>query len=89
MKKKDREYYQQFVGRAFRGADGLVRWIRNLSVRGYFSVNWLDETRDVWFDGGIYKADRFPLENEVPAPRVGDTFKLGGAMGLIEEYTIK
>lgn len=78
---------ESFVGRAFRGTDGIIRWITHFSTRKYFTVLWLHEKSGTWHSGGIVKAHQWEGGEEVPAPQKGDVYKIAGATGLISERT--
>ncbi len=78
------------VDKAYRGRDGLIRWVTHRSTRGYLHLLWYHEETDAWHNGGRVKEDRWDdggLSDggEVPAPQAGSTCKFCGAMGLIEE----
>lgn len=82
------------VGRAFRGPDGIVRWVHAQSTRGLLHLRWLDELSGVWFSGGTADPrtlglETWPLRDEVPlAPKMGETFKLCGALGTTTTYRL-
>lgn len=71
------------VGKAFRSRnDGRIRWITNLSSRKNYTLLWLDEGTDIWWQGGHVDAatfDRFYGGDEVAAPT--DSYKLAGVFG--------
>lgn len=73
------------VGRAFRCADGLVRWITHHSARRYYTLLWLDEPSNTWHSGGIVKAAKWEGGEEVAPPRPGERYRLAGAMGTVDE----
>lgn len=85
MAKAKTQEFEGFVGRAFRGTDGLIRWITHFSTRKYFTLLWLDENANVWHNGGIVKAQQWQGGDEVAAPQKGDVYQLAGATGLISE----
>lgn len=69
----------EYVGRAFRCADGLIRWVTDQSQRGYLRFLWLDEQENVWREGSKATLDRWtgawaPVE-EVRAPQHGETYE--------------
>jgi hypothetical protein len=76
------------VGRAFRCPDGLVRWITGLSTLDNFSLRWLDEREGTWFSGGTLRIDKWEGGEEVRAPQLGETFRMCGARGMVEERTV-
>ena len=82
------------IGRAFRGPDGVVRWVHAQSTRGLLHVRWLDELSGVWFSGGTVNpwdisSEAWPLRDEVPlAPKMGETFRLCGALGMTTTYRL-
>ncbi len=80
------------VGKAFRGRhDKLVRWITHRSARHNYTLLWLDEQSDIWWQGGHVRAatfDQFYGGDEVSAPQRGDTYKLAGVFGGFREVTI-
>ena len=82
------------IGRAFRGPDGVVRWVHAQSTRGLLHLRWLNETSGVWFAGGTIiprdmTSEKWPLRDEVPlAPKMGDVFKLCGALGTTTTYRL-
>lgn len=83
----------EFIGRAFRGPDGVVRWVHAQSTRGLLHVRWLDESGEVWFSGATLNVkemgtEKWPLCDEVPAPQPGDTFVLCGALGYNVRYRL-
>src|ERR1044071_3800844 len=78
---------QSIVGRAFRGSDGLIRWITHLSTRNYYSLLWLNEADGVWHSGGIVKADKWAGGSEVAAPQPGESYRIAGATGIVSEWT--
>lgn len=84
-----REAAALLVGRAFRCPDGLVRWITGLSTRDYFSLRWLDERDHTWFSGGITKIDNWEGGEEVRAPQPGESYKMCGARGMVDERTVE
>lgn len=73
------------VGRAFRGPDGIIRWIMYLSSRKYYFCRWFDESGGVWHNGGSIKTTDWQGGEEVPAPRKGETYLLVGSTGLVSE----
>ena len=79
------------VGRAFRGPDGIVRWVHAQSTRGLLHLRWLDELSNTWFAGGGLNPKDAPatLCEEVPlAPKMGDTFMLCGPLGTRTKYRV-
>lgn len=69
----------EYVGHAFRCADGLIRWVTDQSQRGYLRFLWLDEQENVWREGSKATLDRWtgawaPVE-EVRAPQHGETYE--------------
>jgi hypothetical protein len=71
------------VGKAFRSrSDGRIRWITNLSTRSNYTLLWLDEETNIWWQGGHVDAatfDKFYGGDEVDAP-IG-SYKLAGVFG--------
>lgn len=84
----DQETAARLVGKAFRGADGLVRWITSLSTRHYYTLLWLDEQSQTWFAGGIVKVSNWEGGAEVTAPQPGERYRRAGATGLVDECTV-
>lgn len=74
------------VGRAYRCSDGVVRWVAHLSKRGYYHLLWLEEERNVWFEGGKMKQGdatfaAFEGAESYPAPQPGETYTQMGVYG--------
>lgn len=82
------------VGRAYRCADGIVRWVTHRSRRGYFHLLWLEEERGVWFDGGKMKRGdatfaAFEGAAHYPAPGPGETYTKIGVYGHPRELRVE
>lgn len=77
MNSKDR------VGKAYRGADGIVRWVTSLSTRGVYSLLWLDEKNNTWWYGGKVRATEWASVDghEVVAPQPDETYRKYGVFG--------
>lgn len=88
MKKAQRIMQLENVGRAFHCTDGIIRWVTNLSTRGFYSVLWRSRENDVWHSGGIIRpADFYDLVvKEVPAPQPGDEYRMAGATGVVATF---
>lgn len=80
------------VGKAFRSRiDGRVRWITHRSARHNYTLLWLDEQSDIWWQGGHVLAamfDQFYGGDEISAPQRGDAYKYAGVFGGFREVTI-
>jgi hypothetical protein len=78
----------QRVGRAYKGKDGIVRWITDRSRRGKYRLMWRNDAGQ-WSFGGTLNADQWPGSwadgEEVPAPQPGETITVVGAMGTKSE----
>jgi hypothetical protein len=75
------------VGKAYRGTDGLVRWVTHESTRHIYSVLWLDEESSVWYSGGKYRKNEahYIVGPEDFAPQPGDHYILMGSLGTLRE----
>lgn len=84
------EGFEHEVGKAYRGEDGIVRWITHRSTRGNLTVKWLEEETNVWYSGGIYRPDEFHFlgTQEVRAPQPGETITLSGVYGTKREESV-
>ena len=72
------------LGKAFRGADGIVRWVLTRSRRRQtYRVLWLDERENVWYFGGTVKVAEWQGGEPYPAPQPGDPYQLCGALGTV------
>lgn len=81
------------VGRAYRCADGIVRWVTHRSTRGYYHLLWLEEERNVWFEGGKMKDGDATFaafeEAEIhSAPRPGEAYTKMGVYGRPRECRV-
>lgn len=75
------------VGAAYRGTDGVVRWLRSETRWGYYML-WLDTDSHTWYDAGYLRKDReaswhLVLGEEVPAPQPGTVFQRVGPLGTV------
>lgn len=78
------------IGKAYRGRDGIVRWVIGRSRRGYYHLRWLNEEEGIWFNGGSIKADHWEQHGlgdlgEAAAPQSGDHYRMAGVMGTVYE----
>jgi hypothetical protein len=81
----------EHVGKAYRGSDGVVRWVTHQSQRGRLHCLWLDEADSVWFSGASYKPAEMAamvLGPEHPCPEPGETYKECGVFGRVETRTM-
>lgn len=83
--------YADRVGHAYRGKDGLVRWITWMSKNNNYSMSWLDEKTGIWHDGGHAKASKWVGSMydgpEVPAPQPGEKYHRLNVFGNMLEAT--
>lgn len=82
--------YPNLTGKAFRGRDGLVRWLHWLSKNGNYSMRWLDEQTGIWHIGGHCKRQHWDemyggddVSHLLPVP--GTSFRLMGILGTVRE----
>lgn len=76
------------IGRAFRGEDGVIRWVTWASKRQFYHYLWLDEERGYWYEGGYAHVSTWRAADEVPAPQPGETYTLIGALGTPREMQV-
>jgi hypothetical protein len=76
------------VGKAYRGADGVLRWVYHRSTRGFFHIRWKDEESGRWNSGGIVSRANWCGGEVSPAPLPGSAVTLVGATGLAESYQV-
>ena len=80
-----------FVGRAFRGKDGVVRWITGLSTLRNYQLLWL-RPDGTWATGGVTPAASFTASmyfgDEVVAPQPGETYKLANVFSGYREVKV-
>ena len=83
---------QARVGKAYRGKDGLIRWITGVSTRRYYQLLWREEADTIWQFGGIAIAKEWPGSIadgvELPAPQMGDTYLKATALGGVRECIV-
>ena len=84
------------LGRAYRCADGIVRWVVHRSRRGYFHLLWLVAKleRGVWYSGGKMKSGdatfaAFSNAEPYPAPQPGETYVQMGVYGTPRECRVE
>jgi len=88
MAKSDRG--EALIGRAFKGPDGVVRWVTGISTRGYLQILWWSEESAAWHTGAICKLDRWPGGEEVDmVPKPGEMYRRMGALGAPYERTME
>lgn len=72
------------LGKAFRGPDGIVRWVQTRSRRRQtYRVLWLDERENVWYFGGTIHVAAWRGGEPYPAPQPGETYQMCGALGNV------
>lgn len=76
------------VGQAYRGADGIVRWVTNQDRRGNYRCLWLSEREGVWHNGHSYKQAEFPLGDPFPAPEPGESYLRAGPSGFVRVFRV-
>lgn len=79
----------EIVGRAFRGADNIVRWVYAQSTRGLLHLRWLDEPSGVWYSAGTANPKDHRLGQEVQmSPKIGDEYLWCGPLGTVAAYRL-
>lgn len=76
------------VGQAYRGADGIVRWVTGKSRRGLYRCLWLNEGEGIWHSGSAYKADAFPLGDPFLPPEPGESYLRAGPLGSVRVFRV-
>lgn len=81
------------VGKAYRGRDGLIRWVTHRSMRNYYHLLWYHEETDAWHNGGRMTASTWEQGGcgeggEVLAPAAGSVCKFCGVTGVMSERIV-
>lgn len=74
------------IGKAYRGRDGLIRWVRSKTVHGRLMLLMLHEESGIWHHGGALSPESWQRAGlsdggEVPAPQPGETIRRMGTLG--------
>ena len=81
------------VGKAYRGSDGVVRWITGKTRWGYYNLHQ-DESTGIWYAGGYIQHKHWdPIAHaaggEILAPQPGDCYLRCGPMGTVSEQVVR